>query len=281
MSNDPDPLGENVTAGLLKSVDGFESAVMSGNAFLIALAADALAQNLSRFFAKDVSSLVLPSGSLPRADSSVALLGAQPNTDPEYLEKVRQSIRAFKESISHGAVPRALEALVPIGVFVRPSPSKQLDALELEASRVSGGRRLLFLPEMAKLALWMGNLEKAEQYAAEALHLTRLSPRDFGEAIHDGNMVLGLVALGRNDAKSAKEHLLAAAGSGGSHEMAFTGPNLTLAAELLRLGEREVVVEYLRAIRTFWVRGRNLLDEWIRRIQSGEDVKFDLLYFCS
>jgi hypothetical protein len=120
------------------------------------------------------------------------------------LEIVHESARRFKQSISLGDVTGALEALLPAGIMTGPSPKEELEKLELEAARTS--HRVLFLPNRAKLALWAGDTDKAERYASEALH--SIAGRDIEEAVHDGNMVLGLIALRQRDKDRAKEYLL-------------------------------------------------------------------------
>jgi hypothetical protein len=284
MSSGSQPLDQSVTVALLKCAEEFESAVLDGQVFFVAVAAQALVQNLRRFLPKELSHF---SSLAADSDSSFALslpTALYPNPDPEFSETVRASVRRFKESISQGNRPAALEALLSTGIITAPSPQGELERLEMEAARASGTRRLLLLPKMAKLALWMGDADKAERYASEILRLT-MRPRsgrlDCEEAIHDGNMVLGLLALRRGDKEGAKEHLLASVHTDGSLEMAMIGPNLTLANELLRAGEREVVLEYLEMCRTFWSGGRKVLERWISQIRRGEDPAFDLLYFSS
>ncbi|MFL6304099.1 MAG: hypothetical protein ACJ72H_11200 [Candidatus Sulfotelmatobacter sp.] len=144
--------------------------------------------------------------------------------------------------------------------------------------------RLLFLPKMAKLALWMGDIHVAEQYASESLLWATQgsgSDRDDEDAIHDGNMVLGLIALRRGDKERARQHLLASAQTEGSLEMRMGGPNLTLADALFKAGDRETVIEYLEGCGMFWRRGRSKLKEWIERIRRGEDPEFDTTHLSS
>ena len=60
--------------------------------------------------------------------------------------------------------------------------------------------------------------------------------------------------------------------------MRMTGPNLSLASELLKRNEREAVISYLQELRRFWVSGRNTLDGWIDHIGKGQNLKFDPFY---
>jgi hypothetical protein len=90
---------------------------------------------------------------------------------------------------------------------------------------------------------------------------------------------LGLVALLRGDTDKAKACLRESSRTNGGGDMSMTGPNLSLAGELLKRNECEVVVEYLRECRRFWAAGRKTLDTWIEKIRSGDDPQFDPLHF--
>lgn len=116
--------------------------------------------------------------------------------------------------------------------------------------------------------------------AHDVRHVETLSGH-IEEAVHHGDMVLGLIALRRGDKVRAKEHLLASAHTEGYLEMEMIGPNLTLANELLRAGEREVVAKYLETCRAFWSGGWGIVDKWIAEIRKGATPNFDPLYFSS
>lgn len=77
----------------------------------------------------------------------------------------------------------------------------------------------------------------------------RLEP---GHAVHDGNAVLGLLALQEGQRAAAVAHLLAAGQSRGSPQLDSFGPSLLLASRLAEAGEFEAVAAYVRAIRRFW-----------------------------
>ena len=126
------------------------------------------------------------------------------------------------------------------------SPQKELLDLEIKLVRTGGTMRLELLPQVAKVAFWIGDINKAEQYAMEILRLEPVgNPVGHGEATHDGSMVLGLVALLHGDTERAKLHLLESVRTYGSVYMRMIGPNLSLASELLKRNEREVVIDYL------------------------------------
>lgn len=93
-----------------------------------------------------------------------------------------------------------------------------------------------------------------------------------GDELHHGHLVLGSIALARKDVDSAKRHLLLAAMTSGSAVLSTFGPNMALAKQLLELGERDVVLEYLRRCASFWDRPQ--LAEWSASIQRGEVPDF-------
>ena len=82
------------------------------------------------------------------------------------------------------------------------------------------------------------------------------------------------------DVDSARAYLRQSLHANESLVMRTTGVNLSLASELLRHGEREVVISYLESVGRFWVSGRRVIDMWITKIRSGEDPEFDVAHFC-
>lgn len=91
--------------------------------------------------------------------------------------------------------------------------------------------RFYALADAAKSAVNVGEPDKAQRYAAELL---RVAPKyrgdwNYGNAIHDGHIVLGRVALARGDKRVAIKHLLAAGKTPGSPQLDSFGPNMSLA----------------------------------------------------
>lgn len=283
MPNESEPLDNSITAALLRCSEEFESAVLKGQAFFIAVAAQALVQNLRRFLPKQFAHFSAQTAESEKSSPLQLPEALYPNPDPAYSERVRVAVQQFRDSLLRGNLTVALEAVFSTEIITPPNPQRELELLELEAARTPGARRLLLLPRMAKLSLWLGDPEKAEAYASEILRLTgaRGGRLEREGAIHDGHMVLGLLALRRGDKARAGAHLLDSARIDSSPEMKMIGPNLTLANELLRAGERQAVSEYLDMCRTFWPGGRKALGQWIAQIRAGQDPMFDPLYFSS
>jgi hypothetical protein len=133
-------------------------------------------------------------------------------------------------------------------------------------------------------ALNAGDLEAARRFAEEVLRLAPRFPKswNYGNALHYGHLVLGMVALRANDVQRAKEQLLEAGRTPGSPQLDSFGPNMALARALLLRGERKTVAEYLKLCGAFWKgqRNRKTLARWNRDIQRGNMPNFgpNLIY---
>lgn len=111
------------------------------------------------------------------------------------------------------------------------------------------------LGALAQLAFAAGDDDKAISAAQRLLAVgkERNDKRtDYGNAVHDGNCILGRVAFRRGDVISAKEFLLSASKSLGSPSLDTFGPEMDLAQDLLSIGERKIVLQYLCGCHRFW-----------------------------
>jgi hypothetical protein len=277
-----EPPDQRTITALVVAAEQFEAAVRSGQNLMASIRAHRVVKGLRRFFPSASSVHGSPGiKHLPVFVSEPALPVSDP--DPQYAEVVRAAVQEFKEAINKGDLTTAVAALKRTGLLSDvPSLKDELERLELDAARKGGSSRLRFLPRMAKLALWLGETDKAAGYASEALRLTlppQVDPFDTSaDAIHDANMVTGVLALRRGDIEGAKQCLLASARTRGSLELRQLGPNLTLADELLKKGEREAVIQYLDHCRSFWAQGQRLVDKWVTEIRDGTDPQFDILH---
>jgi tetratricopeptide (TPR) repeat protein len=153
---------------------------------------------------------------------------------------------------------------------------KALSIREQALEKTEGEQRFYGLEDLAKSAFEAGEPEKAQQYASELLQLAPKFPNDwnYGNALHEGNIVLGRIALQRDDIAGAKEHLLAAGQTPGSPSLDSFGPNMTLAKELLEKGERDAVLTYLQSCAKFWKMGGDNLQTWTATIKGGGTPDF-------
>lgn len=133
--------------------------------------------------------------------------------------------------------------------------------------------RLAALGEAAKQSLAAGKTAEAQKYAQEALDLlasARGNPAA-GDAGHVARQVLGRLALREGKIEDAKRQLIESVSTPGPRLTDY-GPRLGLALELLQKGERQAVLDYLKACARFWNRSR--LEEWSREISEGKTPEF-------
>lgn len=126
----------------------------------------------------------------------------------------------------------------------------------------------------AHAALAADDADLAQRHAEKLIASARTGPKSAGRpdglAIHDGNVVLGRIALARGDRAAAIDHLARAGETPGAPSLKSFGPELALANELLKAGERAAVLAYLTEVGRFWKMDRGLLAHWRSRIEAGE-----------
>jgi hypothetical protein len=122
----------------------------------------------------------------------------------------------------------------------------------------------------------------AKAYASEALHLAPQFQQDwnYGNAIHNGHVVLGRLALVHGDVESACKELLLAGETPGSPQLDSFGPNMSLAKELLDRGQRDVVFQYFDECHVFWRSDFGALRKWriLARLHLPPDFGANLVY---
>lgn len=139
--------------------------------------------------------------------------------------------------------------------------------------------------DLALAALEAGETGLAKRHAAESLQKnTDDKSSNYGNIIHNANLILGRCALLEGKLEDAKAYLLKAGATPGSPQLDSFGPRMSLARELLEKGEKETVLQYLDLVSKFWapgkeesVPGKQLSDEhaatiagWKREIAEGK-----------
>lgn len=97
---------------------------------------------------------------------------------------------------------------------------------------------------------------------------------NYGNAIHQGNTLLGLVALEHHRIDHAAKFLLKAARTPGSRQLKAFGPNMLLAQKLLEVGQHNTVLHYLDECRSLWMLNFGQLWHWRRQIVRGRTPNF-------
>jgi TonB family protein len=153
-------------------------------------------------------------------------------------------------------------------------PAQVLADLEQDLGGRDNENRGYALPQLAKAAVKAGALDKASLYANELLTSSQAGDWNDGNAVHDGNMVRGLVALRSGNVEQAAKDLIEAGKTPGSPQLNTFGPSMSLASELLEKGQPDAVLEYLTLCKKFWSMGASKLDAWIDAIQTGGKPDF-------
>jgi hypothetical protein len=212
-----------------------------------------------------------------------------PSLPPGNLQALQDLAEQVKVALQHGDLETAtrLSSDLMLGIFkqkeaLAPTPREKFAKLE-NATPQTGIERFYALPKLAKAAFDAAELDKAENYARELLAVAPEYQKDwnYGNAIFDGNMVLGRVALRRDkNVPLAKSSLLASAQTPGSPQLNSFGPNMSLAKDLLTLGERDTVLEFFALCRKFWTFSPAKLDDWTAVVKGGgiPDFGANLLY---
>ncbi|HWY31081.1 MAG TPA: hypothetical protein VNX46_10020 [Candidatus Acidoferrum sp.] len=155
-------------------------------------------------------------------------------------------------------------------------------ATEKLAEATNNEDRFYVLDDAAKESVNVGNIDNAGNFAKELLAMAPdfKSNWNYGNAIQDGNLVLGRIALREGHIQEAGQYLLAAGKSPGSPQMDSFGPNMSLAKDLLEKGQREVVLQYFGLCRKFWTMDYGKLDEWSNEVKAGKipDFGANLVY---
>jgi len=116
-------------------------------------------------------------------------------------------------------------------------------------------------------------LDRARRHAEQML-VNDSDSKGTRDAVHDGHLLLGRIALREDDVDRAKAHLILAGRAGGKKLLAVFGPSMRLAQQLLSRGERDTVIRYLTLIRASWKRAP--IDDWIADIRAGGMPAFGL-----
>ncbi|MEC4673491.1 MAG: hypothetical protein VST68_04825 [Nitrospirota bacterium] len=160
--------------------------------------------------------------------------------------------------------------LLPGDMFINHAKKFSETMNDLKNAK-SSEDRFYILGKAAKVAFSVGEYDKARIYALELIDQSSQFKGNWnhGNAIHDGNMVLGRLALFDGNLEKAKKHLFESGKTPGSPQLNSFGPNMSLARDLVKEGEEKVVLEYFYLCRQFWKLDFGKLSRWTFYIQVG------------
>ena len=150
-----------------------------------------------------------------------------------------------------------------------PEASRRALAHFERAYELSDGlERELLLPMLAMIAFTVGELEKAREHAESMLQGDRQS-LEAGDRVHIGHITLGRIALRDGDLEDAKSRLIAACEVPASAGLEVSSPRMSLAQDLLELGESQIVLRYFSLCSKPWERGQETLRAWTAIVEKG------------
>jgi hypothetical protein len=131
--------------------------------------------------------------------------------------------------------------------------------------------RFYAAPNASMAAYMLCDRPLALKLAREALSLAPSFSDNwnYGNAIHYGHTVLGLLALQDDKQAQAVAELHESGTTPGSPQLDSFGPTMHLARDLLRRGEHQAVLQYLQQCRRFWRMGTRWLDIWEKKVTRG------------
>jgi uncharacterized membrane protein YeaQ/YmgE (transglycosylase-associated protein family) len=179
----------------------------------------------------------------------------------------------------------AVPLLLPhvMGKKFPTTPQGRLDMATKKLAEASNDEdRFYALDDAAKESFNAGKIDDANNCAKGLL---KLAPGfqgnwNYGNAIQDGNLVLGRIAVRDGRIEEAKNYLLEAGKSSGSPQLDSFGPNMSLANDLLQKGERDTVLQYFGLCRKFWRMDYGKLNDWSDEVKAGKipDFGANLVY---
>jgi hypothetical protein len=153
------------------------------------------------------------------------------------------------------------------GAFAQSVSCEDLSVAEAAAARSTEhvtAHDFYLLGKRLRTAFESAEPHVAGALALEYLRVAKLFPLDwnYGNAVHEGNATLGLLALRQGDELLALRCLEAAGKSPGSPQLNSFGPNMHLALELSRAGRFKEVAAYLDEVAVFWKMDDGQLSAW-------------------
>lgn len=126
--------------------------------------------------------------------------------------------------------------------------------------------------DLAEVAFEAGEWSIARNAAKKCISLVGRFGNNWndGNATHDGNCILGRLALRIGRLDKAAYYLEEASKTNGSPQLNSFGPRMQFAEEMLRAGQRGAVVRYLEACKRFWEGRTKKLSDCIAQIEQGK-----------
>ncbi len=132
-----------------------------------------------------------------------------------------------------------------------------------------------YYDDLAEIAYDISEWSLAYKFAKKSVLYAKKFGTDWdtGNAIHNGNCVLGRLALSKGNIKTALIHLKNAGKTPGSPQLNSFGPNMRFAQEMLHAKQRDAVIKYLQDCKRFWSGESKVLSDCIDQIEWGKSPR--------
>lgn len=220
----------------------------------------------------------------PEVAEGLLLMGSK--KAPDNYEFPKLLFEIYKRESEQDEVKDQPEVKAELEKHAFEQGEKALSILKTNRDSQTDSERAEILLEVGKLALQIGNFERAKQIATNLIleYGQSTSNAEFDDATHTGNIILGKVALIGNQIEKAKEYLLISIKAPLRDKRNFLTPDLELANKLLDLGEKDTVLEYLKLcqeLKNFkdhpdlYGDEMKALKKWQKQIENGKKPKLD------
>ena len=129
----------------------------------------------------------------------------------------------------------------------------------------------VILPYLAKADIFIKDYDSAKKHAEQIklISNTYINNWNYGNAMHAYYTVMGMISFSEGSIEDAKDNLLKSADVPTSPQLSSFGPSMILADSLLKKGEINCVISYLRKMKAIWKNHHGRLDSWISSIKGG------------
>ncbi len=157
-------------------------------------------------------------------------------------------------------------------------PHERRYALEEYIAEADDYLKFFTLSYLAVTCIESGNYDLAQKHASNTLALAEKYSNNwnYGNAVHDSYMVLGIVALSHGLVDEAILHLMMSSEVPTSPQLQVYGPNMMLVDALLDYGIKDEVIDHLESVKKLWLNNDGQLDSWIYAIKGGGKPYFGL-----
>jgi hypothetical protein len=204
-------------------------------------------------------------GKLPDMDAGLVSRMREMGSPPAVLSAVALLRRHLeREEFAEAHFQAVLAGLGLSALWSEMPAFRRLDFLREDLRAAHGASALALRKKVGYVAVEAREWDLALQLAKDLE----------AEAKHTSWTIRGLVALARGDEGAAERALLESMKGVTGLAMRDGGPNFLLASQLLQIGKKQVVGEFLKLVEGSVWRNSQRAAEWRTQLEAGQEVDF-------